>query len=201
MCYFTEYNAWKITKKLWDWIWWWILVSKWKRNTKNKKKTDIVTVSKAVSRNKWKESNSELSEDEREQTRGNNCVKGSADLQQAIYNAKRDHTKMNLIDNGYEGKCLNWFTVSSASGRGTKYKLEIAESVKCTCKFLNEIDTPCKHIIYIYLYIFNIPESLYIIQPLHLAKTELKKLSPSLFEYIVSELNSLNNNSFTEIDI
>ena len=98
---------------------------------------------------------------------------------------------MNLIDNGYEGKCLNWFTVSSASGRGTKYKLEIAESVKYTCKFLSQIDTPCKHIIYIYLYIFNIPESLYIIQPLYLTKTELKKLSPSLFEYIVSEETAL----------
>ena len=78
-----------------------------KKYKKLKKKTEIVTVSKAVSRNKRKESNSELSEDEREQTRGNKRVKGSADLQQAIYNAKRDHTKMNLIDNGYEVKCLN----------------------------------------------------------------------------------------------
>ena len=58
-------------------------------------------------------------------------------------------------------------------------------------KFHNEIDTPCKHIIYIYLYIFNIPESLYIIQPLHLTKTELKKLSPSLFEFIVPEETAL----------
>ena len=41
------------------------------------------------------------------------------------------------------------------------------------------------------MYIFNIPESLYIIQPLHLTKTELKKLSPSLFEYIVSEETAL----------
>ena len=58
-------------------------------------------------------------------------------------------------------------------------------------KFHNEIDTPCKHIIYIYLYIFNIPESLYIKQPLYLTKTELKKLSPSLFEFIVSEETAL----------
>ena len=78
-----------------------------KKKYKKFKKTEIVTVSKAVSRNKWKESNSGLSEDEREETRGNKRVKGSADLQQAIYNAKRDHTKMNLIDNGYEEKCLN----------------------------------------------------------------------------------------------
>ena len=58
-------------------------------------------------------------------------------------------------------------------------------------KFLNEIDTPCKHIIYIFLHVFNIPESLYIIQPLYLTKTELKKLSPSLFEFIVSEETAL----------
>ena len=58
-------------------------------------------------------------------------------------------------------------------------------------KFLNEIDTPWKHIIYIYLCIFNIPESLYIIQPVYLTKTELKKLSPSLFEFIVSEETAL----------
>ena len=170
-----------------------------KKEIQKIKKIEIVTVSKAVSRNKWKESNSELSEDEREQTRGNKRVKGSADLQQAIYNAKRDHTKMNLIDNGYEGKCLNWFTVSSASGRGTKYKLEIAESVKYTCKFLSQIDTPCKHIIYIYLYIFNIPESLYIIQPLYLIKTELKKLSPSLFEFIVSEQTALTTRALRKL--
>ena len=170
-----------------------------KKKYKKFKKTEIVTVSKAVSRNKWKESNSELPEDEREQTRGNKRVKGSADLQQAIYNAKRDHTKMNLIDNGYEGKCLNWFTVSSASRRGTKYKLEIAESVKYTCKFLSQIDTPCKHIIHIYLYIFNIPESLYTIQPLYLIKTELKKLSPSLFEFIVSDQTALTTRALRKL--
>ena len=170
-----------------------------KKKYKKLKKTEIVTVSKAVSRNKWKESKSELSEDEREQTRGNKRVKGSADLQQAIYNAKRDHTKMNLIDNGYEGKYLNWFTVSSASGRGTKYELEIAESVKYSCKFLSQIDTPCKHIIHIYLYIFNIPESLYTMQPLSVTKTELKKLSPSLFEFIVSEETALTTRALRKL--
>ena len=78
-----------------------------KKKYEKLKKTETVTVSKAVSRDKWKESNSGLSEDERKETRGNKRVKGSADLKQAIYNAKRDHKKMNLIDNGYEEKCLN----------------------------------------------------------------------------------------------
>ena len=51
------------------------------------------------------------------------------------------------------------------------------------------------HNLYIFVYIFNIPESLYIIQPLYLTKTELKK---SVRIYCIRG-NSLNNNSFTEI--
>ena len=47
------------------------------------------------------------------------------------------------------------------------------------------------HNLYIFVYIFNIPESLYIIQPQYLTKIELKKLSPSLFEFIVSQETAL----------
>ena len=82
---------------------------------------------------------------------------------------------------------MKWFTVSNANGRGGKYKVEIAESIKYTCEFFNKKNAPCKHIIYIYLYVFNIPESSYIIQQMYLTKTELKKLSSSQVEFIVSE--------------
>ena len=122
-----------------------------KKKYKKVKKPERITVSKSVSRNKWKESNSELSEDECEQRRGNKPVKRSADLQEAINNTKRDQTKINLIDTGHEGKYLKWFTVSSANGRGKKYKVENAESIKCTCEFFKQKNTPRKHIIYIYL--------------------------------------------------
>ena len=47
--------------------------------------------------------------------RDNNRVKGFANLQQAINNAKRDYTKINLLDTGYEGKYLKCFTISSAN--------------------------------------------------------------------------------------
>ena len=46
------------------------------------------------------------------------------------------------------------------------------------------------HNLYIFVYIFNIPEPLYIIQPLYLTKTKLKK-SASLFEFIASEETAL----------
>ena len=163
-----------------------------------KKKREKVTVSKSAPRNKWKESNSELSEDECEQRRGNKRVKRSTDLQQAINNAKKDHTKINLIDTGYEGKYLKWFTVSSANGRGRKYKVEIAESIKCTCEFFNQKNTPCKYIIYIYLYVFNIPESSYIIQQMFVTKTELRKLYSSQVKFTVLEATALTTRALLQ---
>ena len=111
-----------------------VLASKEKETQKKVKKPKRVTVSKSGSC-KWRESNSELSEDECEQRCGNKCVKRSADLQQAIENAKCDHTKLNLIDTGHERKYLKWFTVSSANGCRRKYKVEIAESIKCIIVF------------------------------------------------------------------
>ena len=109
-----------------------------KKKHKKVKKREKVTVSKSAPHNKWKESNSELSEDGCEQRRGNKHVKRSADLQKGINNAKKDHTKINLIDTRYKEKYLKWFTVSSANGCGRKYKVEIAESIKCTFGFSNQ---------------------------------------------------------------
>ena len=109
-----------------------------------------------------------------------------------------DHTKINLIDTGYERKFLKWFTVSSTNGCGKKYKAKIVESVKCTCEFFNQKNTPCKHIIYIYFHVFNIPESLFMIQQMFLTKTELKKLSSSQVEIIVSEETALTTRALLQ---
>ena len=74
-----------------------------KKKYKKVKKPERVTVSNSASRNKWKESNSELSEDECEQRRGNKRVKRSAtgrrpttgqdNRPRPINNAKRGHIK------------------------------------------------------------------------------------------------------------
>ena len=111
-----------------------------KRNTKKQKKLrELQSVSQppVISGKK-----AEHSEDECEQRRGNKHVKRSADLQQGINNAKRDHTKINLIDTGHAGKYLKWITVSSANGRGRKHKVESAESIKRTCEFFSQKNTP-----------------------------------------------------------
>ena len=93
---------------------------------------------------------------------------------------------------------MKWFTISSTSGRERKYKVEIAESIKCTCEFFNQKNTPCKHIIYIYFHVFNIPESLFMIQQMFLTKTELKKLSSSQVEIIVSEETALTKRALLQ---
>ena len=106
---------------------------------------------------------------------------------------------------------LNWESVSwvlvnvriiysGVSSMVTTWKLaKMVSFQKNAYKFHNEIDTPCKHIIYIYLYIFNIPESLYTIEPLYLTKTELKKLSLSLFEFLISEETALTTRALLKL--
>ena len=93
---------------------------------------------------------------------------------------------------------MKWFTVSSATGRVRKHKVEITESIKCTCGFFIEKDTPCKHIIYVYLYVFNIPESSYIIQQMLLTKTELRKLSSSQVKLTVLEATALTTRALLQ---
>ena len=134
-----------------------------KRNTKKLKNPERVTVREPTS-SKQKESNSVLSEFECEQRRDNKRVKRSAELSQVNNNVKSDHAKINLI----ERNSLKWFTVSNANCRGRKYKVELAESIKCTCEFFNKktlhASTQFKHI----LDVLNIPQSPYILQQMYL---------------------------------
>ena len=59
-------------------------------------------------------------------------------------------------------------------------------------------NTPCKRITYIYLYVFNIPESSYIIQQVFHTKTELMKLSSSQVKIIVSEETALTTRALLQ---
>ena len=53
--------------------------------------------------------------------------------------------------------------------------------------------------IYIYLYVFNIPESPYIIQQMYLTKPEFKKLPSSQVEFIVSEETTLATRALLQL--
>ena len=71
---------------------------------------------------------------------------------------------MNLIDLGQVSETLRWFELSISSSRGRTYRVEIKESVNYTCEFFSQKNTPCRHILSIYLNVLNVCESLYLLQ-------------------------------------
>ena len=83
---------------------------------------------------------------------------------------------MNLIDLGLVTDTSRWFELSSSSSRGRIYRVEIKETVNCTCEFFNQKNTPCKHILYAYLNVLTVCESSHLLQQLYLTKNELQKI-------------------------
>ena len=71
---------------------------------------------------------------------------------------------MYLIDLGQVSETLRWFELSISSSRGRTYRVEIKESVNYTCEFFSQKNTPCKHILSIYLNVLNVCESLHLLQ-------------------------------------
>ena len=80
---------------------------------------------------------------------------------------------MNLIDLGQVTDTSRWFELSSSCSRGRTYRVEIKETVNCTCEFFNQKNTPCKHILYVYLNVLNVCESSHLLQQVYLTKNEL----------------------------
>ena len=94
-----------------------------------------------------------------------------SDFLVALQNTK--NSTMNLIDLGQVTDTSRWFELSSSSSRGRTYKVEIKETVNCTCEFFNQKNTPCKHILYVHLNVLNVCESSYLLQQVCLTKNEL----------------------------
>ena len=80
---------------------------------------------------------------------------------------------MNLVGLGQVTDTSRWFELSSSSSRVRTYKVEIKETVNCTCEFFNQKNTPCKHIRYVHLNVLNVCESSYLLQQVCLTKNEL----------------------------
>ena len=91
---------------------------------------------------------------------------------------------MNLIDLGQVTDTLRWFELSISSSRGRTYRVEIKETINCTFEFFNLKNTPCKHILYVYLNVLNVSESSYLLQPLYLTKKRVAKYFPSKSSYL-----------------
>ena len=72
-----------------------------------------------------------------------------------------------------------WFEISRAAGLAKPYKINIYQTDKCTCEYFSQKNTLCKHILYIYLFILNVPENSNLLQQMYLTRGELNQLFTS----------------------
>ena len=89
-----------------------------------------------------------------------------------LKNAKSQHSKLDLVDLRIHNACHKWFEISKPAGRTKSYKIDISQTIKCTCEYFSQKNTPCKHILYIYLFILNVPENSNILQQMYLTRAE-----------------------------
>ena len=110
-----------------------------------------------VNKGQLSDSDSAINDPEDLRPPGNKRVKRSREFLVALKNSRS--STMNVIDLRQVTDTSRWFELSSSSSRGRTYRVEIKETVNCTCEFFNQKITPCKHILYVYLNVFNVCES------------------------------------------
>ena len=97
--------------------------------------------------------NVESENEERNKRPGSKRTKHSSGFMVAFKNAKTQQSKLHLVDMGKHDAYHKWFEISSAAGRAKSYKIDICQAIKCTCEYFSQKNTPCKHIIYLPIYI------------------------------------------------
>ena len=128
------------------------------------------------------ESSENVTSDE-EKRLGNERSKRSLAFMVALKNMKEFVQKISMIDMGEQEKYRKWFHISSGRNNAVSYTVGICTELRCTCEYFVQKNTPCKHISYIMIKVFNVKESSYILQQIYLTKKEIK----NLFNCCVSE--------------
>ena len=105
----------------------------------------------------------------------------------ALKNMKEFRQKTSMIDMGKQDK-YHKFHVSSDRNNPISYTVDICRELKCTCEYFVQKNTPCKHVLYIIMKVFNVKESSYILQQIYLTKKEIK----NLFNCCVAEKSKSN---------
>ena len=169
-----------------------------KRRSQSKSKTKKIT--KTASSSKWDVSFHEASFDDLSQEEssenvtsgevkrlGNERSKRSSAFMVALKNMKEFRQKTSMIDMGKQDK-YHKFHVSSGRNNPISYTVDICRELKCTCEYFVQKNTPCKHVLYIIMKVFNVKESSYILQQIYLTKKEIK----NLFNCCVAEKSKSN---------
>ena len=119
--------------------------------------------------------NAESEKKERNTRPGNQRPKRSSGLIVALKSAKSQQKRLHLVDIGIHEGYHKWFEISSAASRAKSYKINICQTIKCTCEYFSQKNTPRKYIIYIYLFIFIVPENSNLLQQMYLTRVELNQ--------------------------
>ena len=93
--------------------------------------------------------NVESENEERNKRPGNQRTKRPSRFMVALKNANLQQPKLHLVNLGKYDTYHKWFETSSAAGHAKPCKINICETIKCTCEYFSQKNTPCKHI---YLY-------------------------------------------------
>ena len=123
--------------------------------------------------------NAESENEERNKRPGNQRTKHSSGFIVALKNEKSQQSKFYLVDMGIHDAYHKWFEISNAAGRAKSYKIDICQTVTYTCEHFSQKNTSCKHILYIYLFILNVPENSNLLQQMYLTRAQLNKLFTS----------------------
>ena len=108
--------------------------------------------------------NAESENEKRNKRPGNQRTKRSSRFMVALKNAKSEQSQLHLVDMGMHDTYHKWFEISGAAGPATSCKVDICQTIKCTCKYFSQKNTPCKHVLYIYLFTLNVPENSNLLQ-------------------------------------
>ena len=65
-------------------------------------------------------------------------MKRSSEFMVALKNAKSQQSKLHLVNMGINDAYHKWFEVSSAVGRAKSYRLDICQTIKCTCEYFSQ---------------------------------------------------------------
>ena len=90
---------------------------------------------------------------ERNKRPGNQRTKRSPGFMVTLKNAKSQQSKLHLVDMGIHDAYYKWFEISRAAGRAKSYKIDICQTIKCTCEYFFTEKHPVQaFLIYLHIY-------------------------------------------------
>ena len=105
--------------------------------------------------------NVELENEDRNKRPGNQRTKRSSGFTVSLKNAKSQESKLLLVDMEIHDAYHKWFEIPSAAGRAKSYKIDICQTIKCTCEYFSQKNTRA-NISFIFTYLYSMCQKILI---------------------------------------